>query len=48
MTIEIRQLVIRAVVSTPPAPAASGVSEAELVARCVRDVLRHLDRMKER
>jgi hypothetical protein len=47
MPIEIRQLVIRAVVpsatQSPP-----GASEDELVARCVRVVLRQLDRQKER
>ena len=47
MTIEIRQLVIRAVVSAPPQPA-SAEKDAELVARCVRAVLRQLERMKER
>jgi hypothetical protein len=47
MTIEIRQLVIRAVVPATNQPA-NPVSETELVARCVRAVLRHLDRRKER
>ncbi len=47
MTIEIRQLVIRAVVSAQP-PAVSGVKEEQLVARCVRAVLHQLDRRKER
>lgn len=47
MTIEIRQLVIRAVVASKP-PAASKVNEAELLARCVRAVLHQLDRRKER
>ena len=47
MTIEIRQLVIRAVVSSTP-PAASPVNQAEIVTRCVRAVLRQLERTKER
>lgn len=47
MTIEIRQLVIRAVVAAKP-PAASAVSEERLVARCVRAVLQQLDRRQER
>jgi hypothetical protein len=47
MTIEIRQLVIRAVVTSKP-DAAIKVSEADLVARCVRAVLHQLERRKER
>jgi hypothetical protein len=47
MTIEIRQLVIRAVVSGKP-QAASTVREEQLVARCVRAVLQKLDRRNER
>lgn len=47
MTIEIRQLVIRAVVAATP-PATGQVREEELVARCVRAVLRQLERRKER
>lgn len=47
MTIEIRQLIIRAVVTTPPQPS-STINEPELVARCVNAVLRQLNRMKER
>ena len=47
MTIELRQLVIRAVVTTPPVPPAS-VNEAELISRCTRLVMRHLARLKER
>ncbi|MEB3319127.1 MAG: DUF5908 family protein [Cyanobacteriota bacterium] len=47
MTIEIHQLVIRAVVSAPPAPA-TPVDDPEIVTRCVRAVLRQLDRNKER
>jgi len=47
MTIEIRQLVIRAVVSAGPG-ATNPDQDSELVARCVRAVLRQLGRMKER
>ncbi|MFN9532300.1 MAG: DUF5908 family protein [Cyanobacteriota bacterium] len=47
MTIEIRPLVIRAVVASKP-PAAREVNEADLVARCVRAVLHQLERRKER
>ena len=47
MTIELRQLVIRAVVTTPPAPPASA-NEAELISRCTRLVIRQLARLKER
>jgi hypothetical protein len=47
MTIELRQLIIRAVVTTAPQPAAA-VNEAELVSRCTRLVLRQLARLKER
>ncbi|MEB3243350.1 MAG: DUF5908 family protein [Cyanobacteriota bacterium] len=47
MTIEIRQLVIRAVVQAPPQPV-SPASDAEIVARCTRAVLRQLARQKER
>ncbi len=45
--IEIRQLVIRAVVSSTPQPTSTD-KDAEIVARCVRAVLRQLERMKER
>ncbi|MFM8275894.1 MAG: DUF5908 family protein [Cyanobium sp.] len=48
MTIEIRQLVVRAVVQAPASQSASTLSEAELVARCTRAVLRQLARLKER
>lgn len=60
MTIEINQLIIRAVVTSGEASVApsSGVSEpapalreqdrSEIVAECVRDVLRALERAKER
>ena len=48
MTIEIRQLVVRAVVQSPASPSLSTVTEAELVARCTRAVLRQLARLKER
>lgn len=47
MTIELRQLIIRAVVTTPPAPTASA-NEAELIGRCARLVIRQLARLKER
>jgi hypothetical protein len=47
MTIEIRQLVIRAVVSEP-APSSSTSNDSVLVDRCVRAVLRKLDQRKER
>lgn len=47
MTIELRQLIIRAVVTTPPDPPVM-VDEAELVNRCTRLVLRQLARLKER
>ena len=47
MTIELRQLIIRAVVSTAPQPTAA-LNEAELVSRCSRLVLRQLARQKER
>lgn len=47
MTIEIRQLIIRAVVPATTQPA-STVNEAELVARCVRAVQRQLERRTER
>jgi hypothetical protein len=56
MTIEIRQLVIKAVVEAPPShshrrsgkTAATPVDEASLVARCTRSVLQALEQMKER
>ncbi|MFN9113239.1 MAG: DUF5908 family protein [Bacteroidota bacterium] len=50
MTIEIRQLIIRAVVSAPPQlpQPPNSANEAEIVARCARAVLRQLARMKER
>jgi hypothetical protein len=56
MTIEIRQLVIRAVVQAPasqvrPAPtraAPPAPSQDEIVAACVREVLRRLGRARER
>ena len=47
MTLEIRQLIVRAVVQSP-ADSASTLNEAELVARCTRAVLRQLARLKER
>jgi hypothetical protein len=47
MTIEIRQLIIRAVVSPTP-QADSTEKDSEIVARCARMVLRQLERMKER
>ena len=47
MTIEIRQLVIRAVVSDTK-QASSAAREEQLVARCVRAVLHQLDRRTER
>ncbi|MFN6132410.1 MAG: DUF5908 family protein [Synechococcaceae cyanobacterium] len=47
MTIELRQLIIRAVVTTPANPPTS-MNEAELVSRCTRLVLRQLARLKER
>ncbi len=47
MTVEIRQLVIRAVVSDS-APAAKPIDQSEVVARCVRAVLRQLELTKER
>lgn len=47
MTIELRQLIIRAVVTAPSPPPAS-VNEAELVSRAARLVLRQLARLKER
>lgn len=47
MTIEIRQLVVRAVVQSTPTTG-STVNEAELVARCTKAVLRQLARLKER
>ncbi|MFN7898249.1 MAG: DUF5908 family protein [Synechococcaceae cyanobacterium] len=47
MTIEIRQLIIRAVVHSPT-QAGGRHNEAELVARCTRAVLRQLARLKER
>lgn len=47
MTIEIRQLIIRGVVTTPPQPPVL-INEAEIVARCARLVLRQLARLKER
>lgn len=47
MTIELRQLIIRAVVTTAPQPTPS-VNEAEIVSRCTRLVLRQLARLKER
>ncbi|MEB3362418.1 MAG: DUF5908 family protein [Synechococcaceae cyanobacterium] len=47
MTIELRQLIIRAVVTTPNHPPAP-VNEAELVNRCTRLVMRKLARLKER
>lgn len=47
MTVEIRQLIIRAVV--PAAPQATPSSnDAEIVARCARLVLRQLARKTER
>lgn len=56
MTIEIRQLVIKAVVETPTARstrrsgkvAGSPADEAALVARCTRSVLQALEQMNER
>jgi hypothetical protein len=48
MTIELRQLIIRAVVTTAPQPDVAAVNEAELVSRCTRMVLRQLERLKER
>ena len=55
MTIEIRQLVIKAVVeTTPPTNRNSDKREknqidtAELVARCTRSVLQALEQMNER
>lgn len=47
MTIQIRQLVIRAVVTAAPRPADLDL-DSQLVARCVRAVLRQLDRIKDR
>jgi hypothetical protein len=47
MTIEIRQLIIRAVVPATPPPA-DATTDSELVARCTRAVLRHLERLKDR
>lgn len=47
MTIELRQLIIRAVVTTPPAPTASA-NEDELIGRCAQLVIRQLARLKER
>jgi hypothetical protein len=47
VTIEIRQLIIRAVVPAPAQPTIP-VKESEIVARCVRTVLRQLERKKER
>lgn len=60
MTIEIRQMVIRAVVQPvapigePPraarleSPPSSSPSQDQIVAACVREVLRKLDRSRER
>ncbi|MFN9619401.1 MAG: DUF5908 family protein [Synechococcaceae cyanobacterium] len=56
MTIEIRHLVIRAVVEAPPShshrrsgkTAGTLADEASLVARCTRSVLQALEQMKER
>jgi hypothetical protein len=56
MTIEIRQLVIKAVVEAPSSPSPRGrgkaggaqADEAALVARCTRSVLQALDQMNER
>ena len=47
MTVEIRQLVIRAVVSSK-AQAAKPIDQSEIVDQCVRAVLRQLERTKER
>jgi hypothetical protein len=47
MTVEIRQLIIRAVVPAPPQIVAS-TNDADIVARCARLVLRQLERRTER
>jgi hypothetical protein len=47
MTIEIRQLIIRAVVPATPPPVNTS-PDSELVARCTRAVLRQLERLKDR
>ena len=48
MTIELRQLIIRAVVTAPTPPPPASVNEAELVSRSARLVLRQLARIKNR
>lgn len=56
MTIEIRQLVIKAVVQAPPPTGRNGHDKAairqidttEIVARCTRSVLQALEQINER